>query len=925
MKMGFYFAEVRKLRRELQAAYGAGEYKKALILGKNILQKYMENDDANTMEYASDMHNLGVIFDTMGMYPKAVEYYKKAAVLKRECSGESLSYADTVNNLAIAYNNMGEGEKARRFHGEVLKIREAKLGKDHPDTIYSLFHLGNTEEDLQQYEKAVEYHQQALERARRSTDFSKEDMADIFASLGSAYDGGGNYRRSISSYEKALDFMEKAGVEESFCCMIWTLSLAEVCEKAGWNELAVEYCEKAVRMRRKMMQDSHLDYINSLNSLGILCCKAGMFEKSLQCHEEVLKLVREVLGGDHLFYADTLNNMSADYSGMGQMEKALEANEEALRRKEAALGEYHAQVAVCYMSRGRLYEKMGRDTDALAAYEKALLIRRDTVGRMDPLYADTLEQIAGLFTAKGAYEAAAEYLQEALYIRREAETGTDRDLVGGLQLLADVKQKAGEGQAAAALCREAIELLEKHFSKNHPEYAIGLAKLGEILAREKQYDEAIQILTESAAIQKEMLDEDNPRYLKTLEYLAEVCVRKGDYAVAVQHYLAINDANYEETAEEKQRAAETLLAVAVCYLAMGNEKKAEAYRKEAVEKLNRAGGGLTEKFAKSHQQYDMLANKGKLPYAGAERQARMEERRRLQKAKDLFTEMLAQRGEQAQSLDKEAVRNAISLGDLQMRTGNREQAFFWYQAAEQAAEGMEYAQACRRLGEWYLTAGEYLKGLQKLTNAKNYIEEYDSVKTKDYCELLAEIGDCYFAMGEKEKAVGMYLPYIRLFRELQLPRGKQYQRRLERTGRLLADSGRHKDAAECFSELALATRMMEGETENFARLLLKTAASHIAQGNQKEAVTLLDRALLLGTAKGRDTEAYGKLCDRIGRMYAANGSLERAEDCLSIAYEMTRNGKKCLTRDGLAALLSVLRKLGQEERYFAVKQGKKLE
>lgn len=925
MKMGFYFAEVRKLRRELQAAYGAGEYKKALILGKNILQKYMENDDANTMEYASDMHNLGVIFDTMGMYPKAVEYYKKAAVLKRECSGESLSYADTVNNLAIAYNNMGEGEKARRFHGEVLKIREAKLGKDHPDTIYSLFHLGNTEEDLQQYEKAVEYHQQALERARRSTDFSKEDMADIFASLGSAYDGGGNYRRSISSYEKALDFMEKAGVEESFCCMIWTLSLAEVCEKAGWNELAVEYCEKAVRMRRKMMQDSHLDYINSLNSLGILCCKAGMFEKSLQCHEEVLKLVREVLGGDHLFYADTLNNMSADYSGMGQMEKALEANEEALRRKEAALGEYHAQVAVCYMSRGRLYEKMGRDTDALAAYEKALLIRRDTVGRMDPLYADTLEQIAGLFTAKGAYEAAAEYLQEALYIRREAETGTDRDLVGGLQLLADVKQKAGEGQAAAALCREAIELLEKHFSKNHPEYAIGLAKLGEILAREKQYDEAIQILTESAAIQKEMLDEDNPRYLKTLEYLAEVCVRKGDYAVAVQHYLAINDANYEETAEEKQRAAETLLAVAVCYLAMGNEKKAEAYRKEAVEKLNRAGGGLTEKFAKSHQQYDMLANKGKLPYAGAERQARMEERRRLQKAKDLFTEMLAQRGEQAQSLDKEAVRNAISLGDLQMRTGNREQAFFWYQAAEQAAEGMEYAQACRRLGEWYLTAGEYLKGLQKLTNAKNYIEEYDSVKTKDYCELLAEIGDCYFAMGEKEKAVSMYLPYIRLFRELQLPRGKQYQRRLERTGRLLADSGRHKDAAECFSELALATRMMEGETENFARLLLKTAASHIAQGNQKEAVTLLDRALLLGTAKGRDTEAYGKLCDRIGRMYAANGSLERAEDCLSIAYEMTRNGKKCLTRDGLAALLSVLRKLGQEERYFAVKQGKKLE
>ncbi|MEI3523752.1 MAG: hypothetical protein V8Q36_06320 [Anaerotignum sp.] len=286
--------------------------------------------------------------------------------------------------------------------------------------------------------------------------------------------------------------------------------------------------------------------------------------------------------------------------------------------------------------------------------------------------------------------------------------------------------------------------------------------------------------------------------------------------------------------KKKQRAAETLLAVAVCYLAMGNENKAEAYRKEAVEKLNRAGGGLTEKFAKRHQQYDMLANKkGKLPYAGAERQARMEERRRLQKAKDLFTKMLAQRGEQAQSLDKEAVRNAISLEICTRVQAIREQAFFWYQAAEQAAEGMEYAQACRRLGEWYLTAGEYLKGLQKLTNAKNYIEEYDSVKTKDYCELLAEIGDCYFAMGEKEKAVSMYLPYIRLFRELQLPREKQYQRRLERTGRLLADSGRHKDAAECFSELALATRMMEGKQKILPVCLLENSGFSYCSGKSE--------------------------------------------------------------------------------------------
>ena len=97
---------------------------------------------------------------------------------------------------------MGEGEKARRFHGEVLKIREAKLGKDHPDTIYSLFHLGNTEEDLQHYDKAVEYHQQALERAKeqlrqkqsiREYYMSKASMARALSRLKASQHKGSEY------------------------------------------------------------------------------------------------------------------------------------------------------------------------------------------------------------------------------------------------------------------------------------------------------------------------------------------------------------------------------------------------------------------------------------------------------------------------------------------------------------------------------------------------------------------------------------------------------------------------------------------------------------------------------------------------------------------------------------------------------------
>ena len=62
--------------------------------------------------------------------------------------------------------------------------------------------------------------------------------------------------------------------------------LEKLADEKGWGfvdisqpladengDLAVEYCEKAVEIRRRLMSEEHLDFINSLNSLAALCCK----------------------------------------------------------------------------------------------------------------------------------------------------------------------------------------------------------------------------------------------------------------------------------------------------------------------------------------------------------------------------------------------------------------------------------------------------------------------------------------------------------------------------------------------------------------------------------------------------------------------------------------------------------------------------
>ena len=89
--MAFYIGEIRRVRKEFFEAYKDGDYKKAIVLGKNLLHIYVENDDCDCMEYAVDMSNLALVFDQLHIYDRAAEYYKKAAELKKDYSGESLS------------------------------------------------------------------------------------------------------------------------------------------------------------------------------------------------------------------------------------------------------------------------------------------------------------------------------------------------------------------------------------------------------------------------------------------------------------------------------------------------------------------------------------------------------------------------------------------------------------------------------------------------------------------------------------------------------------------------------------------------------------------------------------------------------------------------------------------------------------------
>lgn len=923
--MGLCLGEIRELRKSFAELYQKGDFKKALFLGKQLLEIYKKNGDLEYPGFAEDTHNVAFIFDELGFYDKAAEYYRQAADLKKTRGGESSAYADTLNNLAIAYSNLGENEKALNTHLCVLALRQKTLGREHMDYIHTLYNLGNAYEALLQYDKALESHGQALEQSSYCKAMQIMDVADIHVSMARCFDKIGNYKKSIFYYEFALEIIEKKLGIRSLPYITNALALAFVCEKAEFTGLAVEYCERVVEIRRKTFPERHLDYVNNLNYLAALCCKDGQFEKALQLHKTALELVEHIFGQKHLLYADILDMLALDFCLGKDFTKALEYSRNALKLRKTSMPEEDVLIAKSYMTLGEIAMEMGNCTLAICYYQRSLYIFEEDGGENRSALSCAWYKVAQLFEHQGVYEVAAFIYEIALKMRSSLSSANKEADISLMNAHVQMRLKQGEYEKAVYLCLEMERTAKELYGKQHPAYAIALKQLGLAYQKSGELVAAANYLEEALEIQKEALDEDNPIYIKTLEAFAEVCFYRGDCIRAIQLYKERDDVNFEETAKEQGEAACTLLAIGNCYLKLGEKDKARAYLAEAEGKMLRNGLMPNERYKFLKELYAAGKN-GSFPIRRpVKRRMRDGERRALEDTVSFLAQVYKNNDvKTSRDRDRKAI-SAFSLGEMYQLLGKKEEAVHWYSLAEKEAEPEYYVRACTGLGEAYLSYGDEEKAYRKFINAKEYIAEYGNMNSLEYCRILGNIGDYFLKKGNKETALRFYLSWNQLYKELRLPECTSYDNRIDKIGRILTAFERYKEAMELYYILSVSIRNREGETAKFAKLLLRMATLHIQIGETKEAQTLLDHVLILAGKSGITTEPFGKVCDKVGRLYSMAGLGDKALEALKLAYQENLQGNKCLTKEGLQLLCELLWKKGDTKAYFSAKNGREIE
>lgn len=297
-----------------------GEYVEALRYWKESLRIF--EDDGNKEGVANMLNNIGVIYYNRGDEATALDFYIRSLKVSEEI-GDKHRIATALMNVGGVYSNKSiTYDKALQYHTKALALSKAindseligssnanlgelYLNMHNPDSAlfylkaasvihtgssdlsYTLNTIGKVYHSMKDYDKAIQYHQQAYDTAKVLDD--KLSMAQAILGIASIYMAKGEYPSATRTYEEARVLFEGIGLDEGYDL------------KTAYEGLAKCYIherqfEKALRIQTKL-----LDLTDKLYNVGVTKqLETKLFSFEMEKKQNEINLQQEIISRQKL-------------------------------------------------------------------------------------------------------------------------------------------------------------------------------------------------------------------------------------------------------------------------------------------------------------------------------------------------------------------------------------------------------------------------------------------------------------------------------------------------------------------------------------------------------------------------------------------------------------------------------------------------
>jgi|GEM_PF-388040 len=543
--------------------------------------------------------NLGLVYDDLGDYQKALAYYEQALGIDKEI-GDKKGIGDNLNNIGVVYQNLGDYQKALGYHEQALAIKREVddkkgmgNGLSNIGTIYrhlgdhqtalahyeqglaiyreigdkrgeaaALTNIGAVYDDLSDYQKALGYYEQTLPIYREIGDKKSEGV--VLTYIGNVYNILDGYHKALSYYEQALDIAKEIGnkkeVENNLA------NMAIICQDLGDYQKALNYYDQALVISREIRDRASIGH--NLTNIGLIYSNLSEYQKALGYYEQGLVIANEI--DDKQASTYILSNMGDIYQHFGEYKKALGFYEQAL----VIVKEIDDKKANGYIlnNMGDVFQNLGDYQKSLKYYEQALAILSELVDKQGIM--DNINSIGVVYQGLGDYQKALGYYEPALAIA--SEIGDKEGIGTCLNNIGLVYWNLGENQKALGYYEQALTINENIGDKKSE--GANLTHIGTIYCNSGEYQKALDYYERALAINKAIGEKKGQA--ADLANIGAVYWNLDNYQKALDYYeqgLVIN----QEMAY-KQGIAENLSNIGIVWWNLGNYQKALGYYEQAL-------------------------------------------------------------------------------------------------------------------------------------------------------------------------------------------------------------------------------------------------------------------------------------------------------------------------------------------------------
>ncbi len=254
------------------------------------------------------------------------------------------------------------------------------------------------------YDKAIEYHDQALALSREIK--SRLIEGNENKSLADAYSMLGHYEKSFEHYNQAMSIYREIKDRNSEASVYTNMGI--LYNYLGQQDKSIEVLERGLSIYREMKSQSGEASI--LNNLGNAYHALGRYDQAIEHYDLALAATRvaKKRGNE----PEVISNLGKSNFSLGRYEKAIEYAEQALAISREL--QDRAVEGRTLNSLGEAYNALKRQDKAIVNFEQALIVHRELQNRFDE--ASTLYNLATVERDRGNLTKARSYVEESLKI-----------------------------------------------------------------------------------------------------------------------------------------------------------------------------------------------------------------------------------------------------------------------------------------------------------------------------------------------------------------------------------------------------------------------------------------------------------------------------------------------------------------------------